>query len=94
MGFMHKPGSGSIWPNDYAADNEQAPDYRGTAIVEIDGRLVELDIGAWWRDGKRGRRWLSLSVKAKADRARPQSADPRAKTAAIGTPIDDQDIPF
>ena len=47
--FEHKPGTGSLFPND-RKQAENHPDWKGE--INIDGKVYE--IASWWKEGKRG----------------------------------------
>jgi hypothetical protein len=79
---------------------------RGDALVELNGQLYELDIGAWTKQTERAGKFLSLSIKLKGDRSNQQrfngDRQPRAQDLD-GVELDalprrqpgaDDDIPF
>jgi hypothetical protein len=106
MPYEQRRNSGALFHNSGKKDNAKAPDLKGDALVEINGQLYQLDIGAWTKQTERAGRFLSLSIKLKGDRdsGNPRLGErPHHVTDLIqGTPLDerpirepgDEDIPF
>jgi hypothetical protein len=63
MGYEHKEGSGSLFPNRKKEPGSKQPDWRGDVL--INGVLME--IAGWSKEGRQGS-FLSLAVKPKQER--------------------------
>jgi uncharacterized protein (DUF736 family) len=63
MAYEQKDNSGSLFIND-KKEQENHPDYKGS--VKIGGR--EYWLSGWKKSTKDGKKWLSLSAKAKEQR--------------------------
>ncbi len=93
--YQHREGSGSLFRNGYKEKDSQ-PDFRGDFM--LNGEMFE--IAAWQKKTGQGKSYLSLSVKPKQERERPQRDTGAAYRAAKGgdrKPADDfedSDLPF
>jgi hypothetical protein len=87
MAFEHKPGSGTLFPNDRkTADNQ--PDLTGE-IKLLDGTLMRL--AAWAKPGTKGTFYsLKLSTPQQPGEAKPR---PAPEPAPADTD-DESDLPF
>ena len=56
--FKHKPGSGSIFKNNYK-DKDTHPDYKGKIVLQ-DG--TEQDIALWIKDTATGGKFFSAAI--------------------------------
>lgn len=56
--FIHNPGNGSLWKNDYKTE-EKHPDMRGKMTSE---EGVEKQVAAWWKESGNGDKYLSIKV--------------------------------
>lgn len=90
MAYEMREGQGSMFPND-KGDNPKRPDYRGDFLLNG----VVYEISGWLKEGKKGR-WLSVSVKAKADDKPVMSSNGwGGKEVPIqGGPELDDEVPF
>jgi uncharacterized protein (DUF736 family) len=78
---------GALFRNDAKNDNPNAPDYKGS--INVGG--VDYWLSSWLKTSKDGKKYMSLSVKAKD--AAPAPAP--AKRAPAPAPMDDDsEIPF
>jgi uncharacterized protein (DUF736 family) len=84
MAYELKDGQGSLFKND-RKESENHPDYRGD--INIGGQVMWLS--AWLKTSKDGKKYMSLSVKAKD--ATAQASAKKVAPAAIDT---DDEIPF
>jgi uncharacterized protein (DUF736 family) len=88
MSYEPKNLSGALFKNDKEG-NENRPDYRGDC--SING--VEYQIGAWIKDGKKGK-FMSLKFDVK-QRKDVSSEVPQQKASQRPAPPDDFDsVPF
>ena len=99
MAYIHKPGTGSLFPNNKKlADNH--PDMRGAVMIGD----VEYTIGAWKRMNTRGE-YFSLSISEKrgtqvSERRGNTYTQAIAETVHRAAPVDerddleDSDVPF
>ena len=66
--FKHKPGSGSIFKNNYKEKDTQ-PDYKGTCVLQ-DG--TEQQVAIWVKEGNNGKYFsMALSDVYKKDDSKP-----------------------
>jgi hypothetical protein len=109
MPYEQRPSTGSLFSN-RGRKNGKAPNFKGSGLLELDGgRLVELDLAGWTRESERAGKWLSLSIKLKADRPIRQRFDGIGRRQGLtefvnehGTPVDESlpqateedDVPF
>jgi len=84
MAFTPKPGTGSLFKNDMATEENKQPNYRGNCALE-DGTLLE--IGGWIRKSASGSSFMSLKFQP------PRNAPPASKPP-VRQSIPDEDIPF
>lgn len=87
MAYEQRDNSGNLFKNEDKGDNAKRPDYRGEAVV--DGTLYK--IAAWIKEGKTGKKFMSLSFEV------PRSAAdvPDKRASGSRPPLDDSsDIPF
>lgn len=82
MAFEHKPNRGSLFRNDEKT-NDDDRDYAGTLNIEGHG---EFWVSGWVSETKKGKKYLSLSVK-------PKDAPPADKSKSRAEQLDDR-IPF
>jgi hypothetical protein len=86
MAFETREGQGALFVND-RKETEQQPDYRGN--VRIGGVLYRL---SGWRRDSNGKRWLSLAIDQRTEKAQePRAAGAPSQAAAQEF---DDDIPF
>lgn len=85
MAYQHKPGFGSLFPND-RREKDTHPHHKGT-VMDPTGKVW--DIAAWEREGSRG---TFLSLKLSEPRERPVADN--AKATAAKQPELDDEIPF
>lgn len=79
MAYEMKPGQGSMFRADKQG-SDRAPDYEGKA--NIGGTFYR--IAGWIKEGKEGRKWLSLNIDL-----------PKSHKTPSANPIDlDDDIPY
>lgn len=71
MAFEHKPGSLSIFKNDYKKSANQ-PDYKGKG-KDLDGNDVE--IALWVKEGKSGK-FFSAALSLPREQADPKQDEP------------------
>lgn len=64
MSYEMKDGTGSLFKNE-RKETPQHSDYNGS--VKVDG--VEYWLNAWLKEGKNGKKYMSLSLKAKEAKA-------------------------
>ena len=76
---------GVLFRND-RKETEKHPDYKGSINVEGEDRWLS----AWLREGKDGKKYLSISTQAKQGEASPSGARPRQAEVVM----DSEDIPF
>lgn len=60
--------SGVLFKNDKEGGNPSWPDYKGS--ITVDGK--DYWLSAWIKDGKEGKKFMSLSVKPKDAKVVPQ----------------------
>lgn len=77
---------GALFRNDKKGDNENAPDYKGS--INVGG--VDYWLSSWLKTSKDGKKYMSLSVKAKD----ALGAAPAPKRAPAPAMDDDDSIPF
>jgi uncharacterized protein (DUF736 family) len=82
VSYEQKDMSGTLFKND-KGDNPKRPDYQGEALV--DGTLYK--IAAWIKEGKTGKKFMSLSFEVPRSAADVPDKRPPA-------PDDDSDLPF
>jgi hypothetical protein len=68
MAYELRPNSGTLFRNLGKKDNPKAPDFKGDALIEVNGQHYQLDIGGWTKQTERAGKFLSLSIKLKGDR--------------------------
>jgi hypothetical protein len=78
-------GNGALFRND-RKEKENHPDYRGEATIK--GKRFW--VSAWIKEGKDGKKFMSLAFRHADEEAKPK---PTASRANFDSPIDDQ-IPF
>ena len=81
--FTHKPNTGSLFKNE-RKEKENQPDYKG----EIDINGTVLDLAAWVKESKSGKKFFSIKASEKNAFQGERKAGP---TLPLG---DDDDIPF
>lgn len=82
--FEVRDGSGSLFRNERKEPDSKQPDYTGNG--RINGAMV--DISAWLKTSRGGKKYLSLSFKPPFERkTKPARAERHPAT-------DDQDLPF
>ena len=81
MTYEQKPGQGSMFKNDKAAENEKAPVYKGT-LTTPDGKKWEL--AAWVRESSAGIKYMSLAVK---EPYQQQEANPMPSSQSHAAPV-------
>lgn len=88
--FQQRDNSGALFKND-RKEQEKHPDYKGDAL--IDG--VAYEIGAWIKEGRNGKKFMSLSFKPKqGDAAAPQQDTRRGSAHPPSSGYMDEEIPF
>jgi hypothetical protein len=90
MGFENRPGQGALFRNRHKGENDNAPNLKGTALLQLnDGQLVEIEISAWTKESEKAGKWLSLNVKPKVVRQRSGERRPNAQDLKNGIPLND-----
>ena len=89
MAYQHKPGQGSLFPND-RKQSDNHPDYTGKILAHRDIKAgEELRLAAWSKQGGKGYFYsLSLSDLQPKDNSKRESAP-----VSAAEPLDDE-IPF
>lgn len=82
MPYEMKDYSGTLF-KELEKKNERGPDYTGECL--IDGNVLR--IACWIKEGKSGRKFLSLSFQ-------PKEVPAAAPASAKRRPAEDDDIPF
>ena len=91
MTFEHRPGSFILFKADKDG-NEKRPDYTGFGKDLQDN---EIEVAAWIRDGKSGKKFMSCSFKIKGQQtSKPQPTSTRTPAPKDGGMDIDDDIPF
>ncbi len=73
MAFEQRENTGSLFKNERKEKDNQ-PDYKGTAMING----LQLEIGAWVKEAKTtGKKYFSLSFKAKEEHQVTQQAKPQ-----------------
>jgi hypothetical protein len=67
MAFELRANGGTLFANK-ERNHPQAPDWTGTALVELDGQMVELRLTAWTKHSEKAGEFLSLNVRIKSTR--------------------------
>jgi len=67
MAYEAKAGTGTLF-HVGEKKNDNQPDLKGNAVIEIDGKRYQLDIAAWTKESERAGEYLSLSIKLKDER--------------------------
>ena len=99
--FIHKPGNGSLWKNDYKTE-EKHPDMKGKMTTD---EGVEKQIAGWWKENRNGDKYLSITVQDMftKDEERVEKEGLEEKTTADefnkksdgpNDPGDETDLPF
>jgi uncharacterized protein (DUF736 family) len=84
MAYEQKDNSGSLFKND-RKERDTHPDYRGSAMIGGE----EMWVSAWIKEGRDGKKYMSLSFQPKMDvQSTKTVARPAAKT------VEDDDIPW
>lgn len=86
MAYEQRENSGTLFKND-RKEQPNHPDYKGE--INVGGDLYWLS--AWIKDGKRGK-FMSLSIKPKEARERPEAVSTVEPSAGGG--FDGDDVPF
>jgi hypothetical protein len=90
MAFEHKPGQGSLWPNDKPSRGEHDPHMTGE--INIDGKVYYLS--AWSNTTQNGKKWLNVRLgNLKSAIPAPSRKAPDPEPDNVTLPFDD-DIPF
>jgi uncharacterized protein (DUF736 family) len=58
-----RTNTGVLFKNDSKTPGDKRPDYKGN--LNVNG--VELDLAAWLKDGKNGRKFMSLKIGPKRE---------------------------
>jgi len=82
---FEKIGQGFLSRNQYK-DNDKKPEYKGKLTIKLDGREIEVELGAWVKENERGK-YFSISASAEL------SPKEQQKTLNEGG-ADDGEIPF
>jgi hypothetical protein len=86
MAFEHKPGTFSLFKNEYKAEGDNKPTYKGSG-KDLDGQ--EIEVAAWLRNGQSGE-FMSCTFKRKEKKpAEPAKSDGHPAMAGL-----DDDVPF
>ena len=97
--FIHNPGNGSLWKNDYKTE-EKHPDMKGKMTTD---EGVEKQIAGWWKENRNGDKYLSITVQDMftKDEERVEKEGLEEKTEGPNDPGDehkkdseDDDLPF
>jgi hypothetical protein len=83
VAYEQRDMSGTLFRNE-KGDNDRRPDYTGKAL--IDGE--EYRIAAWVKEGRGGKKFLSLSF------SEPRENDGSSRERDRGSCSEDEDIPF
>ncbi len=59
MAYEQRPGSGSLFRNEYKEQGDNKPDYKGT-IADLDGK--QFNLAGWVKETKGGKKFLSLKM--------------------------------
>lgn len=81
MAYEQKPGQGSLFKNDKAAENEKAPIYKGSCTTP-DGKKWEM--AAWVRETQSGVKYFSIALK---EPYQQQEANPMPSTQSHPAPV-------
>ena len=70
MSYEQRPGSGSLFRNEFKKEGENTPDYRGK-IADLNG--VEHNIAGWVKQTKTGKPFLSLKLTVVTGEEQPEA---------------------
>ncbi len=59
MAYEQRPGSGSLFRNEYKEQGDNKPDYKGT-IADLDGK--QFNLAGWVKETKTGKKFFSLKM--------------------------------
>ena len=82
---FEKIGQGFLSRNQYK-DNDKKPEYKGKLTIKLDGREMEVELGAWVKENERGK-YFSIAASAELGPKEQQ------KTLGEGGSSDDE-VPF
>jgi len=88
MPYEHKPNSGSLFKNEKKEKPNQ-PDYRGSCVITPDMVGKQIDIAAWLKESKNGKKFMSLAFSEPYNKPVESQAPKQAPAFDDGS-----DIPF